>query len=175
VSKEEKTKISEECVGLGSPSEPPPPSDVLVCAEEALGHKIDGPINDDEAENIRQSCAPPEDQDGVAPPPGGSDEANKQVAFCDANPNDPHCENFVPPHDGDQSLPPLDGEGGGLPPIDDGLAKLCAENPRDPKCGGDATPPPPPPPDGGGEKHTLSPEEELKEHCAANPSDPKCV
>ena len=161
VSEEEKTKISEECVGLGGPSEPPPPSDVLVCAEEALGHKIDGPISDDEAENIRQSCAPPENHDGVAPPPGRSDEANKQVAFCDANPNDAHCENFVPPHDGDQPLPPLDGEGGGKLPIDDELAKLCAENPRDAKCG-DAVPPPPPPDD------------ELAKLCAENPRDAKC-
>lgn len=161
VSEEEKTKISEECVGLGEPSEPPPPSDVLVCAEKALGHGIDGPISDDEAEMIRQACAPPEDHDGAGPPPGGSGEANKQVAFCDANPNDPHCENFEPPHDDGQGQPP-EGGNGSLPPIDDELAKLCAENPRDLKCSGDA--PPPSPADG----------DQLATLCADNPQDPKC-
>lgn len=193
VSEEEKTKISEECVGLGSPIDQPPPSGVLVCAEQVVGHKIDGPISKDEAEIIRQSCAPPEDHDGVAPPPGRSDEANKQVAFCDANPNDPHCENFVPPRDDGQGRPPRDGDGN-LPPIDDELAKLCFENPRDPKCGGDGTAQPPPPAGGdelaklcaesprdpkcGGDGTVQPPppagDDELAKHCAENPRDPKC-
>jgi hypothetical protein len=160
VTEAEKTTISDECFGLGDAPEPPPPSDALVCAEEAIGHKIDGPLSDDEKDIIGQACGRPEDGGGQ-PPSEGNDEASKQAAFCDANPDDPHCENFVPPGQG--GLPPIDGDGGGLPPIDDELAKLCPENPSDPKCGGDGTPPPPP-----------EEGDELAKLCAENPSDPKC-
>jgi hypothetical protein len=171
VTEAEKAKITEECFGLGQPpaGDAPPPSDALVCAEEAVGHKIDGPLSDDEKRAIGESCRRPEDNVGQPPEPG-DDGANKQVAFCDANPGDAHCENFVPPSNGGGGgLPPIDGDGGGgLPPISDELLKLCEENPNDEKCGNQ------PPPPSGEDGRQPPVEDELTKLCAENPRDEKC-